>query len=64
MFFHLSTSIPVAMSSLIFTFILFQAFGMLFLFRFIRKPWQGVKMKEEEVEQIEKEKLFESISSF
>jgi hypothetical protein len=34
------------------------------MFRFVRKPWQGKLQKDEEVDQIEKDRMFESISSF
>lgn len=64
MLIHLRLCIPISLSSLIFTLLLIQAFGLIFLFRFIRKPWQGVNLKEEEAEQVDKDKIFESISSF
>jgi len=38
------------MISLLFTVLLLQVFGLIFMFRFIRKPWQGRQLKEEEVE--------------
>lgn len=44
--------------------ILIQVIGLLFAWKYLRKPWQGLPQKEEEYKKIENERLFEDISSF
>lgn len=64
MIIYLNQGMSIASISLMVTLLLIQAFGLFFMFRFVRKPWQGKIQKDEEVDQIEKDRMFESISSF